>query len=785
MSNNYAYLNIIESSSSLPVVQSYIPNPIFQSNSIEFEKLYGNLKNNKLVPSLLRFEKGNKRYNFDKMKIELNIALNKHFNKFFNYFEKTIKVKRTEEEYASDLRSSLKGITEMLTTSKSNIIDIKNILDYTESSMNVSNLSKNKNNIIPYIIGLENKRKIDKEIKLADVFGFTKGNEIKRKEFKPFILKIIHSLLNFDGIFLSNCLLNLIDKIRSSESELLNDTGSLRLDEELKKNNIYRPLSEIDFYSKLIDMFKTGSINLNNLKTDKRVKKSIQVKSEARANTGSSSPSSSLFRRPSIFNGGGDPPGQIKPPVQPSSSSGGKDDNKKISEILEYENADEAIKYNLKTQLNLVSKNIIRKMFTLKVTNANIQLNNKNKNKNKNKKNIYKNKSIKLITLILTNTNAKDKLRLGNLDELSKALSRAKTEAKNVKKSALRTKITNIQTSINKIRENQQKLNNHKLSHSATHTKEINDALDTVDKIIKTLEDRIPGNAGINFTKIINTSTSKLDINEIKLIIRLVKSEESSILSDLKDTTFKNISKVVTADQMKQNLIVKNLECKEVVDLYQDRLKKCGESNFGESLCQIIDIFTGSHEKIQGPVYKRYKLNDNSDNNIEYLQIFCMMKELYESYYKDYDISYILSIIIKDTETRDYNIKLQILNGIGIYLSIVYKKLYEVSNIIKSMLLKLNPKYKEYEETLKEVELMLSTESNDIERSKLLKVIDDLNILKESIIKGNNKINSKPQRYNSKPSNNSKPQRYTKINNTSNVENVSYKPKMKSIMNTM
>jgi len=779
MSNNYAYLNIIESSSSLPVVQSYIPNPIFQSNSIEFEKLYGNLKNNKLVPSLLRFEKGNKRYNFDKMKIELNIALNKHFNKFFNYFEKTIKVKRTEEEYASDLRSSLKGITEMLTTSKSNIIDIKNILDYTESSVNVSNLSKNKNNIIPYIIGLENKRKIDKEIKLADVFGFTKGNEIKRKEFKPFILKIIHSLLNFDGIFLSNCLLNLIDKIRSSESELLNDTGSLRLDEELKKNNIYRPLSEIDFYSKLIDMFKTGSINLNNLKTDKRVKKSIQVKSEARANTGSSSPSSSLFRRPSIFNGGGDPPGQIKPPVQPSSSSGGKDDNKKISEILEYENADEAIKYNLKTQLNLVSKNIIRKMFTLKVTNADIQLNNKNKNKNKNKKNVYKNKSIKLITLILTNTNAKNKLLSGNLDDLSNALSKAKTEAKGEKQKELRDKIKNIQTKIDQIRTNQQKLNNHKGS-----TKEIDDALDTVDKIIKTLEDRIPGNAGINFTKIINTSTSKLDNNEIKKIIKSFKSDESSILSLLKDTKFKNISKVVTADQMKQNLIAKNLECKEVVNLYQDRLKKCGESNFGESLCQIIDIFTGSHEKIQGPVYKRYKLNDNSDNNIEYLQIFCMMKELYESYYKDYDISYILSIIIKDTETRDYNIKLQILNGIGIYLSIVYKKLYEVSNIIKSMLLKLNPKYKEYEETLKEVQLILSTESNDIERSKLLKVIDDLNILKESIINGNIKINSKPQRYNSKPSNNSKPQRYTKIN-TENVENVSYKPKMKSIMNTM
>jgi len=775
MSNNYAYLNIIESSSSLPVVQSYIPNPIFQSNSIEFEKLYGNLKNNKLVPSLLRFEKGNKRYNFDKMKIELNIALNKHFNKFFNYFEKTIKVKRTEEEYASDLRSSLKGINEMLTTSKSNIIDIKNILDYTESSMNVSNLSKNKNNIIPYIIGLENKRKIDKEIKLADVFGFTKGNEIKRKEFKPFILKIIHSLLNFDGIFLSNCLLNLIDKIRSSESELLNDTGSLRLDEELKKNNIYRPLSEIDFYSKLIDMFKTGSINLNNLKTDKRVKKSIQVKSEARANTGSSS-SSSLFRRPSIFNGGGDPPGQIKPPVQPSSSSGGKDDNKKISEILEYENADEAIKYNLKTQLNLVSKNIIRKIFTLKVTNADIQLNNKNKNKNK--KNVYKNKSIKLITLILTNTNAKDKLRLGNLDELSKALSNAKTEAKDKKQKELKDKIRNIQTKIDQIRTSQQKLNNHKASHFATLTNEINDALDTVDKIIKTLEDRIPGNAGINFTKIINTSTSKLDNNEIKSIIKSVKSDETSITNILKDTKFKNISKVVTADQMKQNLIAKNLECKEVVDLYQDRLKKCGESNFGESICQIIDIFTGSYEKIQGPVYKRYKLNDNSDNNIEYLQIFCMMKELYESYYKDYDISYILSIIIKDTETRDYNIKLQILNGIGIYLSIVYKKLYEVSNIIKSMLLKLNPKYKEYEETLKEVEFMLSTESNDIERSKLLKVIDDLNILKESIINGNIKINSKPQRYNSKPSNNSKPQRYTKLN-TENVENVSYKPNIK------
>ena len=781
MSNNYAYLNIIESSSSLPVVQSYIPNPIIQSDSIEFEKLYGNLKNNKLVPSLLRFEKGNKRYNFDKMKIELNIALNKHFNKFFNYFEKTIKVKRTEEEYASDLRSSLKGITEMLTTSKSNIIDIKNILDYTESSMNVSNLSKNKNNIIPYIIGLENKRKIDKEIKLADVFGFTKGNEIKRKEFKPFILKIIHSLLNFDGIFLASCLSDLINKIRSSESELLNDNGSLRLEEELKKNNIYRPLSEIDFYSKLIDMFKTGSINLNNLKTDKRVKKSIQVKSEAKANTGSSSPS--LFRRPSIFNGGSDPPGQIRPQSQqaPSSSSGGKDDNKKISEILEYENADESIKYNLKTQLNLVSKNIIRKMFTLKVTNADIQLNNKNKNKNK--KNVYKNKSIKLITLILTNTNAKNKLLSGNLDELSKALSKAKTEANGEKQTKLRDKITNIQNSINKIRENQQKLNNHKTSQG-TLTKEIDDALDTVDKIINTLKTRIPGTVGINFTKTISTTTIKLDNNQIKQIINEVKSDESSIIRILKDTKFKNMSKVVTADQMKQNLIVKNLECKEVVDHYQYRLKLCGESNFGESICQIIDIFTGSHEKINGPVYKRYKLNDNSDNNIEYLQIFCMMKELYESYYKDYDISYILSIIIKDTETRDYNIKLQILNGIGIYLSIVYKKLYEVSNIIKSMLLKLNPKYKEYEETLKEVELMVITESNDIERSKLLKVIDDLNILKESIIKGNNKINSKPQRYNSKPSNNSKPQRYTKLN-TENVENVSYKPKMKSIMNTM
>ena len=113
------------------------------------------------------------------MKIELNIALNKHFNKFFNYFEKTIKVKRTEEEYASDLRSSLKGITEMLTTSKSNIIDIKNILDYTESSVNVSNLSKNKNNIIPYIIGLENKRKIDKEIKLL-IFDSNNPNHLRK-----------------------------------------------------------------------------------------------------------------------------------------------------------------------------------------------------------------------------------------------------------------------------------------------------------------------------------------------------------------------------------------------------------------------------------------------------------------------------------------------------------------------------------------------------------------------------------------------------------------------------
>ena len=131
----------------------------------------------------------------------LPIKLEQHYKKYFAYFD-TIKQRRGQEEYLSDLRRFLNKINEYVSKTEQTIIKLKKTLDYTETTLPVQPQFQPTINGAPpvqntFIIHeLQNVIEKDNHIEFVDIFGL-KGKNISHisPEDIMTILIIVQSLM--------------------------------------------------------------------------------------------------------------------------------------------------------------------------------------------------------------------------------------------------------------------------------------------------------------------------------------------------------------------------------------------------------------------------------------------------------------------------------------------------------------------------------------------------------------------------------------------------------------
>jgi len=211
----------------------------------------------------------------------LPIKLDQHYKKYFDVLE-TIKLRRGQEEYLSDLRRLLNKMNDYITKTEQTIIKLKKTLDYTESTLPTQYQFQPTINGQPpvqntfMIHELQNVIEKDNHIEFVDIFGL-KGKNIAHipQDDRMTILIVVQSLMGFvpppsiiptGNEKLMYCLNILKGQISDYSKEKVGDDDKLDID---IKNPIFKPLIKIDIYSKLFDIFDKGSINIKDLKTDK------------------------------------------------------------------------------------------------------------------------------------------------------------------------------------------------------------------------------------------------------------------------------------------------------------------------------------------------------------------------------------------------------------------------------------------------------------------------------------------------------------------------------------
>ena len=233
-----------------------------------------------LEQAIMKFEQINPKYKFDVIRQHLPIKLEQHYKKYFDVLE-TIKLRRGQEEYLSDLRKLLNKMNDYITKTEQTIIKLKKTLDYTESTLPVQPQFQPINGQPPVqntfmIHELQNVIEKDNHIEFVDIFGL-KGKNIAHIDpsDRTTILIIVQSLMGFvpppiinlkGNEKLMDCLNILKGRISDYSKEKVGDNDKLDID---IKNPIFKPLIKIDIYSKLFDIFDKGSINIKDLKTDK------------------------------------------------------------------------------------------------------------------------------------------------------------------------------------------------------------------------------------------------------------------------------------------------------------------------------------------------------------------------------------------------------------------------------------------------------------------------------------------------------------------------------------
>ena len=173
--------------------------------------------------------------------------------------------------------------------------------------------------------------------------------------------------------------------------------------------------------------------------------------------------------------------------------------------------------------------------------------------------------------------------------------------------------------------------------------------------------------------------------------------------------------------------ILNNKLKSKIEEQYKKRIMICGKESFDKEIREVNDFFTGTthKKKISGEQYHPQKKNDEN-KSIYFIQMYFMMYEAYTEYYKTYTIETIIKSFTKDTIKTDYDLKMRILNGLGVYSVIIYNQLKIVREIIKGKLLQLNPDFEKAKAMLTKVQTLINSTTDEAKKEKFLKIRKNL-----------------------------------------------------------
>lgn len=757
MTNNNSNFNYLETLPTTTPTQSYQPqSQQFQSQTIPPFTMSSNgtMKNTKeLDISLWRFE-NDTRYKFDSMKILLSKQLDKHYKQYFEYLD-TIKERRGLEEYLADLRKILHKLNENISKSERTIIKLKKTLDYSETKLPivqqviVNGIEQRVNSFsIPELQEIVEK---DDNIEFVDVFNL-KGKDILHisTDYKKLIINVIHTLMDFtQTASLYRCLKDLHSKVSEYPKENISNSDNLGL-KSLEGNQEYRPLVEIDIYSKLFDIFDKGSLNIKNIKTDKIEETMSEVKIEQPSTSSSSSSFSPYSYGRNNYGGDGrqeysfgGPKSNYRNKSRNQTSNfskssknlkNSKDITGKIKKILKYEiNHKDEIEYEIKTSMMKKGRELVDELFYNKNFIEILDKIRSDKNNSKNSTvNIQQQNSNTPIV-----SGGGDKGKRGNQQQgqrsnqqqgqrgtqqrgqrgtqskepkiltgyqIIKRIKESSDVNKSLKEGKIDDFVRKFQTSFRK-----------KIQNSAMAKEDLRKEKGVINEKISDL--RSKKRHAINKKDdqfIIDKLTEEIKNAEEKLKIISFKTGES-----LKYTEY-DIRKVV------EDL---NSVLKARIEKYPKRIEKCGDESFGKETRVVVDFFTGMTDKIlvnkEQTEYKRIKKNDDK-KSIEYIQMYCMMFDTYQAYYKTYKIEKIIKSFTVNTLQRDYILKMRILNGLGLYSVIIYRRLLIVREIIKGILLQSNPDFEKAKAMLTKVQTLINSTTDEAKKEKFLKIRKNL-----------------------------------------------------------
>jgi hypothetical protein len=767
MSNNngnFNYLETIPVSSPTPSYQS--AQPQYSQQQLQVMGPNGQMINiPELDQSIARFEQIKPQTEFREIRTSLPIILNRYYKKYFDYLE-TIKQRRGQDEYLSGLRKILNKMNEYISKTEQTIIKLKKTLDYTEATLPIQpqysingKLQPQNTFIIPE---LQNVVEKDNNIEFVDIFGLKKQNIAHiSQEYRNLILLVIQSLMGFPPIIpepkLNTCLKILDATIKEIEKNNFLKTEK-RLFDEIEGNPVFQPLVKVDIYSKLFNIFENGNLNIKDIKTDKIDDKIVETTPNKSSSSSpySSSPYSSSYGYSSYDSYGGSPyqsfgsnqkrdyqQQQQQGKLQQSSQPQGK--SNKIKKILKYEipatnttNTEYELQSLLKkkglelTNYSFLNEQIIEelKKISPKQNTASSNLKNPTNQQNSTNSTIttggnplkktkktgqQSNQKVKelhgyqIIKLVKEDKRLRDTLKTGKIDDFVTKLEESfKTKQKG--------KIIELQywQIVEKKKEK---------SEIESQIKDIEEKKKTESNYNKKKE----------FQKELDKKKKELQIINIQLGSQI----------NLRYTKV-DIQKVV----QQLNLFLKKM----IEDIYPKRILKCGEESFGTMTRTVLDFFTNMTDKItikNEGTYDKLKKNDES-KSIYFIQMYYMMYETYLDYYRTYTIEKISKSFTKNTFASDNQLKLRILNGLGVYSVIIYRKLKEVLDKIKEMLLMVSPDFGKAMDMLTKVQTLLNSSANEAKKEKLLKIKKD--ILNEiAKLTENKKTNQKQHQEYNKP----------------------------------
>jgi hypothetical protein len=759
MSNNgnYNYLDTIPTQQYTPSYQpAQPPYPLQQAQVMGPNGQMINIP--ELDQSIARFEQIKPQTEFREIRAQLPIVLANYYKKYFAYLE-TIKQRRGQDEYLSGLRKILNKMNEYVSKTEKTIINLKKTLDYTEATLpiqpqySVNGVPPPQNTFV--IPELQNVVEKDNNIEFVDIFGLKKQNVAHiSPEYRNLILLVIQSFMGFPPIIpepkLNICLKILDDTIKGIEKDnfLTTDKG---LFDTIEGNPAFQPLVKVDIYSKLFSIFENGNLNIKDIKTDKIDDKIVETTpNKSSSSSPYSSPYSSSYGYSSYNSYGGSPyqsfgsnqKRNYQQPLQQgktqqSSQPQGK--SNKIKKILKYElpstNTTSNTEYELQSLLKKKGIEITNHSFLNEQTIE--ELKNISPKQNTNSSNLKNQQSQQNSTnsTITTGGNPVKKTKKTGQQSNQKAkelhgyqVIKLIKEDKRLRDTLKTGKIDDFVTKLQESFKTKQKGKIIELTRWEEQIKR--EKKSEIEKEITIIEDKLktpslPTNEKNNYEK---------ELQKKKNQLQIIKNELGT-QSNLKYTKAQ-IQKVV------QQL---NLYLKDMIERkYPKRILKCGEESFGTMTRTVLDFFTNMTDKItiKETTYDKLKKNDES-KSIYFIQMYYMMYETYLDYYRTYTIEKISKSFTKNTLASDNQLKLRILNGLGVYSVIIYRKLKEVLDKIKEMLLMVSPDFGKAMDMLSKVQTLLNSSENEAKKEKLLKIKKD--ILNEIAKLTNNKKTNQKQ----------------------------------------